>query len=124
MTQVIIIGGHGKIALRLAKILSDRGDKVTSVIRNDAQSDDVSATGAEPLLADVEKLDTAGLASVLAGQDRRVVGRCWWWKSRTHLRRRPGCGHPVDGCGESGRHRPIHHGFVLRRRTRSRCAGR
>ncbi len=69
MTQVIIIGGHGKIALRLAKILSDRGDKVTSVIRNDAQSDDVSATGAEPLLADVEKLDTAGLASVLAGQD-------------------------------------------------------
>lgn len=69
MTQVIIIGGHGKIALRLAKILHSRGDEVTSLIRNDAQSDDVTATGAQPLLADVEKLDTAGLASVLAGQD-------------------------------------------------------
>ncbi|AZG48543.1 SDR family oxidoreductase [Gordonia insulae] len=72
MAQVAIIGGHGKIALRLAKILSDRGDQVTSIIRNEAQSDDVEATGATPLVADVEALDTAGLASVLAGQDAVV----------------------------------------------------
>lgn len=69
MTQVIIIGGHGKIGLRLAKILSTRGDKVTAVIRKEAQFDDVTAAGAQPLVADVEKLDAAGIASVLAGQD-------------------------------------------------------
>ncbi len=69
MTQVAIIGGHGKIALKLAKYLAERGDKVTSIIRNSAQSDDIAATGAEPLVADVETLDTASLASVLAGND-------------------------------------------------------
>ena len=69
MTQIAIIGGHGKIALKLAKILSDRGDKVTSIIRDPAQSDDVAATGAEPVVADVESLDTASMASVLAGSD-------------------------------------------------------
>ncbi|MCH5642366.1 MULTISPECIES: NAD(P)-dependent oxidoreductase [unclassified Gordonia (in: high G+C Gram-positive bacteria)] len=72
MTRIAIIGGHGKIALRAAKILSDRGDEVTSIIRNPAQADDVSATGATPLVADIEQLDTAGIASVLAGQDAVV----------------------------------------------------
>ncbi|GAB92848.1 SDR family oxidoreductase [Gordonia rhizosphera] len=69
MTQVAIVGGHGKIALRLAKILSDRGDAVTSIIRDPAQSDDVRATGAQPLVADVEHLDEAGLAKAIAGAD-------------------------------------------------------
>ena len=31
---MIIFGGHGKIALHLARILSDRGYRVTSVFRN------------------------------------------------------------------------------------------
>ena len=34
MSRVLIIGGHGKIALRLAPLLVERGDVVTSVIRN------------------------------------------------------------------------------------------
>ena len=46
MARVIIIGGHGKIALRLARLLTARGDAVSSVIRNQAQSDDIIATGA------------------------------------------------------------------------------
>ncbi|GAA3696367.1 SDR family oxidoreductase [Gordonia hankookensis] len=72
MARVAIIGGHGKIALRLAKTLSERGDDVTSIIRNEAQVDDVAATGATPVVADVEDLDAAGLASVLAGHDAVV----------------------------------------------------
>ncbi|MEE4021746.1 SDR family oxidoreductase [Gordonia sp. PKS22-38] len=72
MARVAIIGGHGKIALRLAKILSDRGDKVSAIIRNPAHHDDVEATGADPVVADVENLDTAQIASVLADHDAVV----------------------------------------------------
>ncbi|MFW0784158.1 SDR family oxidoreductase [Gordonia sp. CPCC 206044] len=72
MATVTIIGGHGKIALRLAKILAARGDVVRSVIRDEAQSDDVAATGATPVVADVEALDTAGLATVLDGSEAVV----------------------------------------------------
>ena len=31
--RVAIAGGHGQIALRLAKILSERGDEVVALIR-------------------------------------------------------------------------------------------
>jgi uncharacterized protein YbjT (DUF2867 family) len=72
MSRVLIIGGHGKIALRLAPLLVERGDVVTSVIRNPDHQDEVAATGAIPLIADVEHLDAAGLADVVQGQDAIV----------------------------------------------------
>ncbi|MFC8798119.1 SDR family oxidoreductase [Promicromonospora sp. NPDC057138] len=72
MSRVLIIGGHGKIALRLAPLLVERGDVVTSVIRNPDHADEVAATGAVPLIADVEHLDTAGLGDVVQGQDAVV----------------------------------------------------
>ncbi|GHG49281.1 NAD-dependent dehydratase [Flavimobilis marinus] len=70
--KVVIIGGHGKVALRLATILSDQDHEVTSVIRNPAQSADVADTGAEPYVADVEHLDTTALVDVVSGQDAVV----------------------------------------------------
>ena len=64
MTRILIIGGHGKIALKLAPLLVARGDIVTSLIRNPEHSDDVAATGASPVVADVEQLSTAELATL------------------------------------------------------------
>ncbi len=52
--DVLIAGGHGKIALRLARLLSDRGDQPRGIIRDDAQSGDLVAAGAEPVLFDLE----------------------------------------------------------------------
>lgn len=72
MSRVLIIGGHGKIALRLAPLLVARGDEVTSVFRNPDHQDEVAATGATPLVADIEHLDTAGLAELVQGQDAVV----------------------------------------------------
>lgn len=69
MAKVIIIGGHGKIALLAAPLLIESGHEVTSAIRNPAHVDGVEATGAIPLLADVESLDTAELTEVLRGHD-------------------------------------------------------
>ncbi|OBG66353.1 MULTISPECIES: SDR family oxidoreductase [unclassified Mycobacterium] len=72
MARVIVIGGHGKVALQLARILTERGDEVSSVFRNPEHSDDVAATGAKPVVADIERLDTGALAGLLKGHDAVV----------------------------------------------------
>ncbi|MFD7022395.1 SDR family oxidoreductase [Promicromonospora sukumoe] len=72
MSRVLIIGGHGKIALRLAPLLVERGDEVTSVFRNPDHQEEVAATGATPLVADVELLDTEGIADLVRGHDAVV----------------------------------------------------
>lgn len=64
---VTIIGGHGKIALRAARLLTDSGAEVNSVIRNPDHEADVRATGATPVVADIETLDVDGLREVLRG---------------------------------------------------------
>ena len=57
MSTIVIAGGHGQIALRLAALLRARGDGVRALIRNPGHEADVRATGAEPVLADLEALD-------------------------------------------------------------------
>jgi uncharacterized protein YbjT (DUF2867 family) len=70
VTTVVIAGGHGQIALRLGALLSARGDAVRSLIRNPDHEADVRATGAEPVLADMERLDD--LAALVEGADAVV----------------------------------------------------
>ena len=72
MARVAIIGGHGKVALRLAPQLVERGDEVTSVFRNPDHESDVADTGATPLVADVQQLSTEELVDVLRGHDAVV----------------------------------------------------
>jgi uncharacterized protein YbjT (DUF2867 family) len=72
MTRTTIIGGHGKVALRLARLLRATGHDVTSWVRNPAHVADVEATGATALVADVERLDTEEMTAHLAGQDAVV----------------------------------------------------
>jgi uncharacterized protein YbjT (DUF2867 family) len=57
MSHIVIAGGHGRIALRLAALLSARGDHVCALIRNPDHEADVRATGARPVVADMEALD-------------------------------------------------------------------
>ncbi len=72
MSRVLIIGGHGKVALRLAPILAERGDEVAGVIRNPDQSDDLRSAGAEPVVADIESLDEDGFVDLVSGYDAVV----------------------------------------------------
>jgi uncharacterized protein YbjT (DUF2867 family) len=72
MARIVIFGGHGKVALLLAPLLSTRGDEVTAVIRNPDHADDVRAAGAEPVVFDVEQQDRAAIAALLAGHDAVV----------------------------------------------------
>src|SRR5699024_7502631 len=72
MSRVLIIGGHGKVALRLAPLLIARGDGVTSVIRNPDHEAEVAASGATPVVADVESLDVDGIAALIRDHDAVV----------------------------------------------------
>lgn len=72
MSRILIIGGHGKISLLLAPILVERGDDVSSVIRNHDHIADVEATGATAIVADVEKLAVGELTRLIQGHDAVV----------------------------------------------------
>lgn len=72
MARIILFGGHGKIALLTEPLLAERGDTVTAVIRNPDHAEDVRAAGADPLVADIEQLDTAELARLIEGHDAVV----------------------------------------------------
>jgi uncharacterized protein YbjT (DUF2867 family) len=70
MSMIVIAGGHGKIALRMARLLSARGDQVRSIIRNPGHEAGVRGAGAEPVLADMEEVDS--LAEFVDGGDAVV----------------------------------------------------
>jgi uncharacterized protein YbjT (DUF2867 family) len=69
--DVAIAGGHGQIALRLARLLSARGDTVRALIRNPDHAADVSAAGAQAVVCDLEAPD-ADVAAAIAGTDAVV----------------------------------------------------
>jgi uncharacterized protein YbjT (DUF2867 family) len=70
--EVAVVGGHGKIALRLLRVLSERGDRARGLIRNPDHAADVEATGATAVGADVENLDADAIARSIAGVDAIV----------------------------------------------------
>ena len=67
--RIVIIGGHGKVALELGPLLRQAGHEVDAIIRNPDHAEEVAATGALPVLADVEALGTDELTDLLAGHD-------------------------------------------------------
>jgi uncharacterized protein YbjT (DUF2867 family) len=70
--RVAIAGGHGQIALRLAKVLSQRGDEAVALIRNPDHSDAVRQAGAEPAVVDLEHASEDDVVQAIAGSDAVV----------------------------------------------------
>jgi uncharacterized protein YbjT (DUF2867 family) len=70
--RVAIAGGHGQIALRLANLLSARGDEVVALIRNPDHADDVRQAGAEPAVVDLEHASDDDAAHAITGADAVV----------------------------------------------------
>lgn len=64
--RVVIIGGHGKIALLAAPKLSEAGFVVDSVIRNPEHAEDVAATGANPVTLDIESAGVDALTELFS----------------------------------------------------------
>jgi nucleoside-diphosphate-sugar epimerase len=67
--NVVIVGGHGQIAMRLEKILADRGDSPRGIIRQTEQAADLEAIGAEPIVLDIENVE---IDDAVAGADAVV----------------------------------------------------
>jgi uncharacterized protein YbjT (DUF2867 family) len=55
--EVLVVGGHGKVALRLLRLLAREGHRGRGVIRKPEQADDLEAVGAVPVVCDVERGD-------------------------------------------------------------------
>ena len=69
---VAIAGGHGKIALRLAGLLTDRGEEVRSLVRNPDHEADIRAAGADPVVCDLENAPDDEVAAAVSGADAVV----------------------------------------------------
>ena len=70
--DIVIAGGHGKIALLTAKLLSGEGHTARSLIRNPGHEADVVAAGAHPVVADMEQLEAEQLTALVRGADAVV----------------------------------------------------
>jgi nucleoside-diphosphate-sugar epimerase len=70
--DIVIAGGHGKIALLLGRLLAGADHHVRALIRNPEHEADVREAGAEPLLADLEALDVDELATLVGSADAIV----------------------------------------------------
>jgi uncharacterized protein YbjT (DUF2867 family) len=68
--NVLVAGGHGKVARRLLALLAAEGHRARGLIRKPEQAADLEAIGAEPVLADLEA--DVDLAPYVRGADAVV----------------------------------------------------
>jgi uncharacterized protein YbjT (DUF2867 family) len=68
--DVLVAGGHGKIALRLLRLLAAEGHRARGLIRKAGQAADLEVVGAVPVLGDLEA--DADLAGYVQGADAVV----------------------------------------------------
>ncbi|KAF9529924.1 NADH(P)-binding-domain-containing protein [Crepidotus variabilis] len=66
--KITIVGGHGNVSLKLAKLLSPT-HTVTSIIRNADQEQDIKDVGATPLILSLEDNSVSDFAKSFNGQD-------------------------------------------------------
>ncbi|MGD2069944.1 MAG: NAD(P)H-binding protein [Gemmatimonadota bacterium] len=104
MARIAIIGGHGKVALRLSRLLTERGHQVTSLFRKPEQSDDVRKTGATPVVLDVEESSTEELARRIEGHEALVwsAGAGGGNPARTYAVDRDAAIRSMDAAGRAG----------------------
>jgi uncharacterized protein YbjT (DUF2867 family) len=68
--DVVIAGGHGKIAMRLERLLVEGRHRARGLIRNPSHATDLTALGAEAVVCDLEGSDD--VASAVTGADAVV----------------------------------------------------
>src|SRR5271156_3621613 len=70
--SVAIAGAHGKIGLRLTRLLAVEGDPVIGLIRNPDHANEVSQAGASPVVCDLEQATVEEIARAIGGADAVV----------------------------------------------------
>ncbi|WP_344899916.1 NAD(P)H-binding protein [Actinomadura meridiana] len=109
--RIVIAGGHGKVALRLTRLLAERGDAVVGIVRNPDHVDDVRQAGGDAVVLDLERATVDDVAAVLADADA-VVFSAGSGNSATATRRdRVDAAAPVllmDAAEQAGVRRFLH----------------
>lgn len=67
MSNYLLIGGHGRVALLASRLLVEDGHSVTSIIRNPDHVQDIEETGARALVLDIEDASVEDLADAARG---------------------------------------------------------
>jgi uncharacterized protein YbjT (DUF2867 family) len=70
--DVVVAGGHGKVALRLERLLAGGGHRARGIVRNPEHVGDLEAAGAEAVVLDLEQASSEDVAGVLSGADAAV----------------------------------------------------
>ncbi|HEX8973665.1 NAD(P)H-binding protein [Oryzihumus sp.] len=70
--RVVIVGGHGKVGLRLGRLLAERGDDAVGLVRAQDQTADLKGAGVEPVLLDLVAASVDELAAAFEGADAVV----------------------------------------------------
>ena len=70
--DVVVAGGHGKIGLRLLRLLHQNGHRGRGLIRAQDQVPALRSAGGEPVVADLETVDVPDLAIAVQGADAVV----------------------------------------------------
>jgi uncharacterized protein YbjT (DUF2867 family) len=70
--RVVIAGGHGGIARRLARLLAERRDHAVCLVRNPQHDADIIAVGAHPERFDLESGTAEELAAIVRDADAVV----------------------------------------------------
>jgi uncharacterized protein YbjT (DUF2867 family) len=68
--DVVVAGGHGKVGIRLLRLLAERGHRARGLIRNPDHAPELEEVGAEPVLCDIEARDD--ISSCCEGADAVV----------------------------------------------------
>ena len=109
MARIAVIGGHGKVALRLSRLLQAAGHEVTAWVRNPDHVSEVEESGATALVADVEQLSTEEIAERLRGFDAVVwsAGAGGGNPARTYAVDRDAAIHSMSAAEDAGAKRYV-----------------
>src|SRR3712207_5911232 len=70
--RIVVAGAHGKVARRLGRLLSARGNEVVGIVRNPDHARDVRDDGVEPAVRDLESATVDEVTAVASGADAVV----------------------------------------------------
>jgi nucleoside-diphosphate-sugar epimerase len=70
--RIVVAGGHGRVARRLGRLLTARGDSVIGIVRSTQHEIDLTADGMDTVVMDLERASLDDLASVVVVADAVV----------------------------------------------------
>lgn len=104
MADYIIIGGHGKVAMRAIPRLVEEGHTVSAVIRKEEQAQEIEAIGAKAVLLDVENATVNDFADAFRGKAGVVwaAGAGGGNPERTYAVDRDAAQRSIDAADQAG----------------------